>query len=224
MELAGSYTFDAPREVVWKALMDPEILARILPGCERLERVAENEFKGTLNVRVGPVQGRFSGTVTLSDLAEPERFHMDVDGRGAAGFVRGGGEATLQEVDGKTVLEYSGEAQVGGRIASVGQRLLDTTARSITRQGLESLDRIIQAGMQPQPVSQPRAAEPEAASAPPPIPEIQPPSELELALGVLRDIFEEYVPEEQRPFVKGVMATLAVVFVLWLLGRLGRRD
>jgi carbon monoxide dehydrogenase subunit G len=212
MDLAGEYTFDAPPEAVWDAIMDPEVLRNILPGCESLERVSDNEYNGTLNVRVGPVQGTFTGKVVLSDLQKPERFHLDIDGQGAAGFVRGGGDARLELRDGKTVLVYEGQADVGGRIASVGQRLLDTSARSLTRQSLESLDRLIQARLQAPPA--------EEGAAPPPPPEMAPPSEVKVALGVAKDVFEEYVPARYRPYVVGAAAGLAVLFLVWLLRRL----
>lgn len=216
MELAGEYAFDAPREVVWDAIMDPEVLANILPGCERLEQVSETEYLGTLNVRVGPVQGRFDGKVVLLDANKPESFHMAVDGKGAAGFVKGGGDARLEEVDSGTLLTYTGEAQVGGRIASVGQRLLDTSARSIVRQGLESLDRIIQAQLQPQP----EMAEGVAA----PIPEIAPPSQTELAVGVARDLYDEFVPPERRPILMGALAALVGLVFGLLVIKLLRSD
>ncbi|NOX63597.1 MAG: carbon monoxide dehydrogenase subunit G [Chloroflexi bacterium] len=215
MEISGTYTFQAPRQAVWDAIMDPDALSQILPGCESLERVAENEFKGALNVRVGPVQGRFMGKVTLSELNEPESFHMVLDGRGAAGFVRGQGEARLEEKDGATVLTYSGEAQVGGRIAGVGQRMLDTTARSLTRQSLESLDKLIQHRLHPV-----EAAESEA----PAPPDFTPPTEMDLALGVARDMYREYVPEEYDPYVRaGVVAAVVLAF-LWILRSLLCRD
>ncbi len=213
MELAGEYTFDAPPEAVWDAIMDPEVLRNILPGCESLEQVSANEYNGTLNVRVGPVQGTFAGKVVLSDWQKPERFHLEIDGQGAAGFVRGGGDARLELRDGKTVLFYEGKADVGGRIASVGQRLLDASARSLTRQSLESLDRLIQIRLQPPPPV-------EEGAAPPPSPEMAPPSEVEVALGVAKDVFAEYVPARYRPYVVGAAAGLAVLFLVWLLRKL----
>ena len=205
MELNGDYTFDAPRQVIWDALMDPDVLARILPGVERLEKVSDTEFTGVMNMRVGPVQGKFKGKVTLTDLQEPERFHMIVDGRGAAGFIKGEGDATLVEEDGKTVLTYSGSGDVGGRIAGVGQRLVETTGKSIVRQGLESLDRLTQAQLKPQ------AEEGEKSV----IEEYVPPSEFQVAKGVVKDVFAEYVPEEQRPIA--MAASAALIFALILL-------
>lgn len=212
MELAGNYTFTAPRETVWDSIMNPEILQNILPGCESLERISDTEYNGVLNLRVGPVQGKFAGKVLLSDLSQPESFHLDIDGQGAAGFVRGGGDARLEMMDGQTVLTYEGKADVGGRIASVGQRLLDTSARSITRQSLESLDRLIQAQMQPQPAGE--------EAAPLPVPAFAPPSEAQMAVGVARDVFDEYVPAEYRPFVIAAAAVGGLMLLFWLLRKL----
>jgi len=215
MELNGSYAFNAPREVIWEALMDPEVLAKILPGVEKLEKVSDSDYEGVMNVRVGPVQGRFKGTVTMTDLRPPERFHLDVNGRGAAGYVKGSGDAILTEEDGKTMLTYEGSGDVGGRIASVGQRLVETTGKSIVRQGLESLDRLTQAQLHPAPEA-PAGAE-RAGEAPLPMPEFAPPSELEVAVGVAKDIFEEYVPEEQRPLALGVAGAFGLLIIIWLL-------
>ncbi|MCO6452711.1 MAG: carbon monoxide dehydrogenase subunit G [Caldilineales bacterium] len=212
MELEGTYTFNAPRQAVWDAIMEPEVLASILPGCESLERLSENEYEGALNVRVGPVQGRFAGTVVLSELDEPSSFHMDLDGKGAAGFVKGGGNARLEESDGMTILNYSGEAQVGGRIASVGQRLLDTSAKSITRQSLESLDQRIQYRLQAE------TAGGDATMAAIPAPAA--PTEMDMALGVAKDVYEEYVSEEMRPYLIAAIAGLGLVILLLVLRKL----
>ncbi len=147
MELSGTYTFDTPREVVWQALMDPEVLASVMPGCEKLEQSGENEYQGVLKIKVGPVQGEFQGTVRLADLHAPESFRLSVDGKGAPGFMKGEGEVHLEAQGALTVMHYAGKAQVGGRIASVGQRLLDSTAKSITRQSLEGLHAQVKARM-----------------------------------------------------------------------------
>ncbi len=213
MELNGTYTFDAPREVIWQALLDPEVLAKILPGVERLEKVSDTEFTGVMDVRVGPVQGKFNGKVVLTDLQEPERFHMDIDGRGAAGFIKGGGDAILKEEDGKTILTYTGDAQVGGRIANVGQRLVETTAKSIVRQGLESLDRLTQAQLHP------AAEEKEAVSV-----EFTPPSELDVALGVAKDVIEEYIPPEKRPLAVAAGGALLILLIAMLVKLFSSND
>lgn len=140
MELQGSYQFKAPVEKVWDALLDPKILSMALPGGDQLEKVGENDYKAAMQVKVGPVQGRFEGQVTLSDIVKHESYRMKVNGSGAPGFVNGEGSLKLTPNDEGTLLTYSGDVQVGGRIAAVGQRLIDSTAKSIIRQGLKTLD------------------------------------------------------------------------------------
>jgi carbon monoxide dehydrogenase subunit G len=152
MRLEGTHLFGAPRAAVWEALMDPAVLAGALPGGEQLELVAENQYRAVMNVKVGPVQGRFEGKILLEDIAAPERYTMKVDGQGAAGFVAGEGQLELLDADGGgTLLRYGGDVTVGGRIAGVGQRLIESTAKSVTRQGLAALDQMIQARIQPAP-------------------------------------------------------------------------
>ncbi|HSN85510.1 MAG TPA: carbon monoxide dehydrogenase subunit G [Thermoanaerobaculia bacterium] len=225
MKIQGTHTFDAPRERVWRALLDPEVLARTLPGCEKLERVAENaenaenEFRGVLNVNIGPVKGQFQGTLQLSDIRPPESYHMRLDGKGPAGFMNGEGELRLSDSGSATVLAYDLDAQVGGRVAGVGQRLLESSAKSITRQGLEGLAREI-AGMgepgQPKADDTPEASgasKPSAAPTPPPP---RQPSQAELAARVASDVFRDLVPPEQRPWVIGgaVLALGAIVLLV----------
>jgi carbon monoxide dehydrogenase subunit G len=146
VKVQGTYTFEAPLDVVWRALFDPEVLAKTLPGCEKLEREG-NQFRGDINVKMGPVQGKFQGKVDITDVKELESYTMVVDGRGPAGF----GKATAQlavraEAGGSaTRLEYDSDVQVGGRIASVGQRLLDASSRAIVKQSLEGLHAQIKA-------------------------------------------------------------------------------
>jgi uncharacterized protein len=146
MKLAGSHTFPFPRTVVWAALMDPEVLARTLPGCERLERVGgEDRFAGALQVAIGPVKGQFQGTLDLTDLHPPERYKMLLEGQGASGFVKGEGAIWLEEVAAGTDLHYDLDAEVGGRLAGVGQRLLESSAKSVARQGLAGLEQQLRA-------------------------------------------------------------------------------
>jgi carbon monoxide dehydrogenase subunit G len=146
MRLDGTYLFAAPREAVWEALMDPAVLTGALPGGEQLEQTGDNQYRAVMNVKVGPVQGRFEGKILLEDIVAPQSYLMKVDGQGAPGFVAGEGRLVLEEADGGgTLLRYGGDVTVGGRIAGVGQRLIESTAKSITRQGLQSLDQTIAA-------------------------------------------------------------------------------
>lgn len=215
MKIQGTHTFDAPRERVWKALLDPEILARTLPGCEKLERVGENEFRGALNVNVGPVKGQFQGTLQLSDIQPLESYHMKLDGKGPAGFMNGEGDLRLSDGGGGTVLAYDLDAQVGGRVAGVGQRLLESSARSITKQGLEGLAREVAAlggGEQPRPPAGGTPAAPEPPKPSPP----QQPSQRELAARVALDVYRDLVPPERRPWVIGgaLLGLGAIVFLI----------
>lgn len=152
MQIQGSHTFHAPRQAVWDALLDPTVLSMALPGGEQLEKMSDNEYKAAMNVKVGPVQGKFDGKVELSNIAEPDTYTMKVSGQGAPGFLTGEGNVTLVDVEGGTLMSYIGDAQVGGRIAGVGQRLIESTAKSIIKQGLAALDGQIQARVAAQPV------------------------------------------------------------------------
>jgi len=145
MQIQGTHTFKAPQKLVWDALQDPTILSMALPGGEQLEKLNENEYKAVMNVRVGPVQGKFDGKIELTDINAPESYRMKVSGQGAPGFVNGSGNVRLESTGDGTIMHYTGDVQVGGKIAGVGQRLIDSTAKSIIRQGLGALDLQIQA-------------------------------------------------------------------------------
>ncbi len=235
VKLAGSHEFDAPKEAVWEALLDPDVLSRILPGCKQLDRSGENEFKGEISIRVGPVQGSFNGTVNLKDIDPPNSYRMELAGQGRPGYVKGTGALRL-EGDAPTTLHYDGDAQLSGRIASVGQRLVDSTARSLTRQGLQSLENIIAARLQP---PEPEPAESEATSAsngtgvasqsrapdPPPQPDIATPSTMEVGINVARDVAtdlaQEFKNNPNSRKVVYVLAGFAAIVWMWrqLFGR-----
>lgn len=250
MKLSGSHPLPYPRPIVWRALMDPEVLSRTLPGCERLEATGDGAFAGTLTVQVGPVRGQFDGTLEMTERVEPERYHMKLAGQGASGFLTGEGEVRLEEAEegAATVLHYDLEAQVGGRIAGVGQRLLDSSARVIARQGLEGLERQlavrhvaaggepggggggVDAGTRESGVTEADGDVPgvvgsegggEARSE---RVTAQPgavgaaPSQREFAGRYVRGMWEELVPAAARPWV--VLAVVAViVVVVWLVVR-----
>jgi carbon monoxide dehydrogenase subunit G len=203
MKLEGEYTFDGPREEVWAILRDPEVLAKALPGTQSLEQVAENEYTGQMHVRIGPVSGVFSGKLVVSDEVPPESYVLTVEGRGAPGFGKGTGHVQLSEVDGdKTLLQYEGDMQVGGRIASVGQRLIDTASRSMINQGLDSLNHALQARL---------AGEVEGVEV-----EYVPPSEAKFAVGVARDMAQEMLPPPQTLGLMALVALVALLLGYWL--------
>lgn len=134
MKLQGHYDLPAPRDRVWQALLDPEQLAKAMPGCEKLEAVGPGEYRATLKVGVAAVKGTFEGKVKLSDVQPPNRYTMMVEGSGSPGFVRGEAVMELSEVEGGTRVAYEGDVQIGGLIAGVGQRMLGGVAKMMVDQ------------------------------------------------------------------------------------------
>jgi hypothetical protein len=147
MNLTGTFTFNGPRDTVWALLQDPAVLAKALPGTERLVLAGVDRFEGVMKVSVGPVTAaKFDITVTLSDKAPPQHFAMQIDGKGAVGFTRGTASVDLNDQgDGTTLMQYSSDVQVGGRIAAVGQRLLESVAKMMMKQALEALEKELRA-------------------------------------------------------------------------------
>lgn len=194
VELAGDYEFAAPQELVWQMMLDPDVLARTIPGCEKLERVDQNTFQGRLNLRVGPVQAVLQGKVESSDLQPPNSFHITVSGNGPAGAVRGEGNMSLSanQSSAHTVLRYDGVVHVSGRIASVGQRVMESSARSVVKQSLENLEKQIQAQLQPAP--EPDGAAPVTAplTEPP-----APPSQTAFMANLTRDVVADLIRDPQ---------------------------
>lgn len=130
MELTGEYRIPAPRERVWAALNDPEVLKASIAGCQQLEKVADNEFKAIVATRVGPVSATFRGTVTLSDQDPPRGYTLTGQGQGgAAGFARMRSQVALAADGEATVLTYTAKAEIGGKLASVGSRLVQAVAK-----------------------------------------------------------------------------------------------
>jgi carbon monoxide dehydrogenase subunit G len=140
MNLEGTHHFNAPRDVVWAAFTDPAVLARATPGCERLDPAGPDEFEATLAVGIASVKGVYQGKLSLADRKPPESYTLRVEGSGRPGFVKGEGRLTLTEEDGGTRAVIRGEAQVGGVIAAVGQRLLGAAARMLLEQFFSALE------------------------------------------------------------------------------------
>lgn len=134
MKIDGSYEIHATPKRIYKLLIDPEALKRFMPGCERLEQTAENQFALTIKVGVGSIKGVFNGNIRLEDLRPAEHFRMVVDGKGTAGFLKGVGDMDLRRNGEATTVHYSGDVQVGGTIAGVGQRMLQGTAKMMASQ------------------------------------------------------------------------------------------
>lgn len=132
MEMTGERHIPAPRQKVWEALNDPAVLKSAIPGCESLEKISEHELKATAAVRIGPIAARFAGKVLLSDLDPPNSYTISGEGQGGvAGFAKGGAAVHLVEAGAETLLHYDVKAQVGGKIAQLGARLIDASAKQM---------------------------------------------------------------------------------------------
>jgi carbon monoxide dehydrogenase subunit G len=145
MMLNGTFTFNGPRAKVWGILQDPAVLAKALPGTKTLTKVGDDRFEGVMKVSVGPMSAaEFAVNVELRDQVPPERFVMHIDGKGSVGFTKGTAIIELVEHNGQpgpvTVMNYSSDMQIGGKIAALGQRLLESVGKMMTRQALEALD------------------------------------------------------------------------------------
>jgi carbon monoxide dehydrogenase subunit G len=147
MILSGDFTFKGPRSAVFELLQDPVVLAKALPGTKMLTKTGEDQYEGVMKVSVGPMMSaEFAVKVELRDKVAPERFTMHIDGKGSVGFTKGTATIELQEQDGPiTLMNYTSNIQIGGKIASVGQRLLESVGKMMTRQALAALDKELQA-------------------------------------------------------------------------------
>lgn len=139
MKLEGEFTFNAPREKVWSILNDPAVLKKHMPGCESLEAVGDDQYEAVLKIGVGAIKGSYKAKLTLKDKNPPESYTLQIEGSGRPGFVKGEGRVHLKDLAGQTALSYSGELQVGGLIARVGQRLLGSISEKMTRQFFQDL-------------------------------------------------------------------------------------
>ena len=141
MDMNGEERIEAPVEAVWRALNDPETLKRCIPGCEALEKVSDTSMTATVVLRVGPIKARFFGAVELSNLNPPRSYTISGEGKGGiAGFAKGGADVSLAENGpNATILSYSVKADVGGKIAQLGSRLVDSTARKLAGQFFANL-------------------------------------------------------------------------------------
>ncbi len=138
MKLAGTQNLPAPRQEVWDLFNDPTRLAKLLPGCEKLEPIGPDHYKAVIKFSLAAFTGSYSGSVQLSDKKPPESMHMKVEGKGGPGFMKGEGQLSLRESGDETSVEYEGDAQVGGLIAAVGSRMIEAAAKKIVQQFFEA--------------------------------------------------------------------------------------
>ena len=209
MKVGGEYTFDGPQDLVWQTLLDPVTLARVLPGAEKLEQVGENEYEAALTMKVGPIQGQFMGKVKLEDIQPPNAYTMLVDGRGAPGFVKATGHLKLAADGPRTRMTYDGDAQVGGRLASVGQRLMETSAKAIIGQSLEGLNVAVKAR-----AAAVAAGGAAAGAAPPPI---ETPTQAQFARKVAGQVMRDLLPPAARRLLLAAVVLLLAALIYWLL-------
>ena len=149
MDMSGEYVIPAPREAVWNALNDPEILKQCIPGCEEVERTSDSGFAAKVTAKVGPVRAKFSGKVTLSEIDPPNGYTITGEGSGgAAGFAKGSAKVALSDDPGGTKLNYTVDATVGGKLAQIGSRLIDSTARKMANDFFGKFAAVVASGSQ----------------------------------------------------------------------------
>lgn len=145
MNIEGEHLFEGPREVVWEMIRDPKVLAKAIPGTQELKEVSPNNYEAAIHLRIGPISSTFSGTLVVSDEVPPESCTLTVDGRGAPGFAKGVGYVKfLDNGDNTTILKYTGDITIGGTLASVGQRMIDSVSKMMIKAGFGTLDKALE--------------------------------------------------------------------------------
>lgn len=149
MDMNDSQTINAKRDVVWAALNDPEVLKACIPGCESVEKLSDTELAAKVTLKIGPVKASFTGKVTLSNIDAPNGYTISGEGQGGvAGHARGGADIRLEDLGDTTVLHYAVKAEVGGKIAQLGARLIDGTAKKLAGEFFEKFSQVV--GPQPE--------------------------------------------------------------------------
>jgi carbon monoxide dehydrogenase subunit G len=144
MKIEGTQELHAPRDRVYSALTNPEVLRRCIPGCESLAKIGENVYTATLKAGVGSIKGTFKGEVRLEEMRPPEHYRIVVEGKGGVGFAKGSADFDLEENDGATLIKYSGELHIGGTIAGVGQRMIQGAAKMMAARFFAALEGEVQ--------------------------------------------------------------------------------
>ena len=143
MKIEGAFTFNAPRDRVWKVLLDPKIMSQCMPGCESMNEVAPDQYEAVMKVGVASVKGTYKGKVSIKDKQAPFHYVMSGEGSGGPGFMQGDVAIDLEEQGGKTVLKYSTDAKIGGLIASIGQRMLNGVAKMMVEQFFKKVETFV---------------------------------------------------------------------------------
>jgi carbon monoxide dehydrogenase subunit G len=200
MEMSGEYRIPAPRQTVWQALNDPDVLGRCIPGCESIEKTSETEMSAVVQAKVGPVSARFTGAVTLEDIDPPNGYTLRGEGKGGvAGFARGAAKVALADDGDGTLLTYKLDATVGGKLAQVGARLVAGTVKKMADEFFGTFSSLVAGPTQAAPEAPPaEAPEPPAA----PAEAAAPPARMEKSWG--------------SPFAIGILV-IAAILVLYFL-------
>ena len=144
MELKDEVRIEAPRDKVYEALNDPEILKKSIPGCEELNKVSDNEMEAKVTLKIGPVKAKFTGNVILDSSEAPEHFSLKGEGKGGvAGFAKGGADVKLIEDGDATILQYDAKADIGGKIAQLGSRLVTSTSKKLANNFFNNFAKIV---------------------------------------------------------------------------------
>jgi len=206
MKLEGEFIFNGSRQVVWDLLQDPDVLANCIPGTKKLEKKGEDEFESTTEIRIGPLNGIFTNRMTLKDKSPPQSYTILVDSNSSQGFAKGSANVELVEQDANsTLLKYDAELQVGGRLAGVGQRMLDTVGKSLTRQGLEAMNKALQSRIRTSSDSGNKYT---------------PPTQAEFASGVFKDVVRDSFLSRRGLWIAAAMVLIVIiVLVLISIGR-----
>ena len=140
MKIDGTHKIDAPREQIFDLLTNPLLLQKCIPGCEKMEKIADNQYAARLSVGVGPIKGTFNATVNLTDLRRPEHYALTMDGKGQPGFVKGSGSLDFVDESGAITVQFSGDISVRGLIASVGQRMIQSVGKMMAERFFVALE------------------------------------------------------------------------------------
>ena len=213
MQMSGEELISASRAEVWDALNDPEILRQSIPGCQSVEKTSDTEFAATVKVKVGPVSANFKGNVSLSNIDAPNGYTITGEGKGgAAGFGKGSADISLKESDNGTLLAYDVNASVGGKMAQIGSRLIDGTAKKLASEFFANFNELVSSG-QPEPAAaEPMIGEETTASkagpddaadkAPPPVPDAE----------------KAATPDWMRPGILIPLGIVAAIILFYLAG------
>jgi len=213
MKMTGEQLIAAPRDRVWAALNDPEVLKACIPGCQSLEKLADDRLKAVAAIKVGPISAKFTGDVTLSDLDPPNGYRISGEGQGGpAGFAKGGANVRLSDEGGATRLAYDVDAQVGGKLAQLGGALIDATAKQMAGAFFKKFGEVVAPAEAPAPAAE--AAPPVDSAA------MAPTAAATTAPAVAAARVTAAAPAPGVP-VGGMLALAAAAVAGFLLGRIG---